>query len=178
MNRGEKQTFFHVFQEDHKRTAKIQERRACCYVQLKQRSHLNREQNWAITVHTSSFWRDRKNWFAGGTGLGQLIYHNVLVRLSCTWKPKTFRFKNMEIDPRCFDPFAAPKCRAAVLPAHTQVRSPRNWKSRRNYGVRLILSCDYGYTTTQRGTLVCDVPDWRLEPSSFKCFRKWLAGVS
>jgi hypothetical protein len=72
--------------------------------------------------------------------------------------------------------FAADKCRPAVLPAHTQVRSPQDWKKRRNYGVVFTLSCDYGYTTSSgRGRLVCDPPGWRLEPTSFKCFRKWLA---
>jgi hypothetical protein len=72
-----------------------------------------------------------------------------------------------------FVPSEAPKCRPAVLPAHTQVTSPRNWRNRRKYGIRFILSCDNGYTSTQRGTLVCDPPGWRLEPSSFECSRKW-----
>ncbi|CAB4014990.1 CUB and sushi domain-containing 3-like [Paramuricea clavata] len=108
-----------------------------------------------------------KKSFKSGTKLSYYCPHKFILKgseeLVCrrdgTWSATL---------PQC----TAPKCRAAVLPAHTQVRSPRNWKSRRNYGVRLTLSCDYGYTTTQRGTLVCDVPDWRLEPSSFKCFPK------
>ena len=68
--------------------------------------------------------------------------------------------------------FVAPKCSAAVLPSHAKVFSPKNWEKRRDFGTRLSLSCDYGYTTTQRGTLICNVPDWRLEPSSFRCIRK------
>ncbi|XP_028402727.1 CUB and sushi domain-containing protein 3-like [Dendronephthya gigantea] len=70
--------------------------------------------------------------------------------------------------PKC----VAQKCTKAVLPAHTYVRIPSNWESRREYGVRFSLSCDHGYTSIQRGTLLCDVPDWQLEPSTFKCFPK------
>jgi hypothetical protein len=72
--------FAHAFQEEHKRTAKIQEWRACCYVQPKKGRHLNQEQIWATIVHTSSFCEDQKNWFVMGMGLGQLLYQNVLVR--------------------------------------------------------------------------------------------------
>jgi hypothetical protein len=72
--------FSHVFQEEHKRIVKIQEWRACCYVQPMKRRHLNQEQSWATIVHTSSFWEDQENWFVMEMALGQLLYRNVLVR--------------------------------------------------------------------------------------------------
>ncbi|CAB4004411.1 Hypothetical predicted protein [Paramuricea clavata] len=108
---------------------------------------------------------DETTSFKPGTKLSYFCPHKFILRgsreLICngdgTWSASL---------PKC----VAPKCTEAVLPAHTQVKSPRNWRNRRKYGMRFTLSCQNGYTSTQRGTLVCDAPGWRLEPSSFKCF--------